>query len=303
VAEDTTPTPVTPTEPPVTPRFRDAYQRYLDEFRALPNSEISQVNLDVPTAVTSTLGALAEIRALRPQIASEIPSFDLVRFDKLEGYTLALGHAHALYLAASEPTESLEELSKTAAGTRELLSSDAAALAQRGFIDGVKLRALKGPIGYRNLAFDLFTLAALLRDNWAKVAGKTAVQLSELDAAETLADRLLTAVGNREQGPAIVAETSDIRQRAFTLFVKAYDDVRRAVSFLRWHDDDADTIAPSLYAGRGNGRRKAPAQPAPTPVPAAVSGNAPAAAAKEPAAADAAPHALGLPGSSPYTTA
>jgi hypothetical protein len=35
----------------------------------------------------------------------------MVQFDKLEAYTLALGHAHALYLAASQPAESIEELS------------------------------------------------------------------------------------------------------------------------------------------------------------------------------------------------
>jgi hypothetical protein len=67
------------------------------------------------------------------------------------------------------------------------------------------------------------------------------------------------AAGQREQGPAVVVETARIRQQAFTLLVKAYDETRRAVSFLRWREGDADTIAPSLYAGRG-GRGK-PAAP------------------------------------------
>jgi hypothetical protein len=50
-----------------------------------------------------------ELAALR-QIVGEMPNFDLARFDKLEGYTLALGNAHTLYLAASTPTESLEDI-------------------------------------------------------------------------------------------------------------------------------------------------------------------------------------------------
>lgn len=51
-----------------------------------------------------------------------------------------------------------------------------------------------------------------------------------------------------------VAASTLVRQQAFTLFVKAYDEVRRAVSFLRWKERDADTIAPSLYGAR-NGTR------------------------------------------------
>jgi hypothetical protein len=249
------------------PRFRDAYQHLLDEIRKVPDTEIVTINIDVPTAVTTALGVLPEIRTFRPQIATDIPSFDLARFDKLESYTLALGHAHTLYLAASNPPESISDLSDSGTKARELLLSDATALAARGFIDGEKLKTLKGPHGYRNLAFDLFTLASLLRDNWDRIAGKTAVQTEELDQAETLADRLLTAVGMKEQQPVVAAESSDIRQRAFSLFVNAYDDARRAVSYLRWHQGDVDEVAPSLYAGRGGNTKRKPEPQPPAPAP------------------------------------
>lgn len=54
---------------------------------------------------------------------------------------------------------------------------------------------------------------------------------------------------------------------------RAYDDARRAVTYLRWHEDDADEIAPSLYAGRGGRRPRsdeaeaaaAPSSSGPTP--------------------------------------
>jgi hypothetical protein len=90
-----------------------------------------------------------------------------------------------------------------------------------------------------------------------KISGKTPLHLDELDRAETLAGRILTAVGEREQGPAIAAASAQTRQRAFTLFVKAYDQVRRAVQYLRWDEDDIDRIVPSLYAvARTASRRK-----------------------------------------------
>jgi hypothetical protein len=128
--------------------------------------------------------------------------FDIDKFDKLEMYALALGHAHALWMGASTPSQSLEELLERGGALRLMMVVDATALAQRHLINGQNLKDLKGANGFRNLAFDLLTLAAVLRDAWSHVAGKTAVSLEELDQAENLADQLLTAVGVREQGPA-----------------------------------------------------------------------------------------------------
>lgn len=238
------------------PRFREAYQNLIDEIHAVPTEKLVVINIDIPTTVTTALGVLPEIRALRSRIATEMPQFDLARFDKLEAYTLALGHAHALYMAASEPSEALDELVESAAKLREVLVADATALAQRNLIDGERLRELKGAKGYRNLAFDLFALAAMMRAVWTNISGKTALHLDELDEAETLADRILTAVGEREQGPAIAAVSAENRQKAFTLFVTAYDQVRRAAHYLRWDQEDTDKIVPSLYAARTANRRK-----------------------------------------------
>ena len=47
----------------------------------------------------------------------------------------------------------------------------------------------------------------------AAISGKTALQLTELDQAETLGDRILTTVGQREQDPAVVAASAETRHR------------------------------------------------------------------------------------------
>ena len=98
------------------PRFRDAYQSLLGEIRAVPASELVPINLDIPTAVTTALGALPEIRALRSRVVAEMPQLDVARFDKLEAYTLAVGHAHALY--------GVDPVSRTPNGASKLLESD-----------------------------------------------------------------------------------------------------------------------------------------------------------------------------------
>jgi hypothetical protein len=150
-----------------------------------------------------------------------------------------------------------------------LLLSDATALAKRGVLDAQKLRELKGGPGYKNIAFDLLTLVAMFRDKWSVLEGKTLIQPKELKDAQMLADRLISAVGEREQTPAQAIE-AERRQRAFSLFVKAYDQARRAISYLRWEQGDVDSIAPSLYSGRGNVKRRAEVIEAPAPVPVAT---------------------------------
>jgi hypothetical protein len=42
----------------------------------------------------------------------------------------------------------------------------------------------------------------------------------------------------------------------FTQFIQAYDDARRAIAYLRWHEGDADDIAPSLHVNKGSGASK-----------------------------------------------
>ena len=68
------------------PRFREAYQSLLAEMGALPNDELTNVNLDIHTAVTTVLGLLPKIRGLRSQITASFRDFDIVQFDKLEAY-------------------------------------------------------------------------------------------------------------------------------------------------------------------------------------------------------------------------
>jgi hypothetical protein len=82
------------------------------------------------------------------------------------------------------------------------------------------------------------------------------IKREDLQRAEAIAVAILRTVGLQEQGPTAIAATTDARLRAFTLFVRTYDHVRRGISYLRWEQDDVEAIAPSLYQGRG-GRKKA----------------------------------------------
>jgi hypothetical protein len=240
----------------------EIYAKLLPELSSLSKDELTFINVDMPSVVATVLGALPEVRALRSEL-ERVPDFDLATFDKLEDYATALGYTHAQYVTATQPSDDLEALSEEALGVREQLLADATALSLRGFIDGNRLKELRGANGYKNLATDLQGLAGILQESWAAVQGRSGVEMADLERAMKLGQRLLRVVGLREQGPATAAVATDIRQRAFTVLTRAWDQVRRAVMFLRWNIGDADQIAPSLYAGRGN-RRKTPVE---TPLP------------------------------------
>jgi hypothetical protein len=293
------------------PQYKDAYDRALPAARALPLGELITINIDVPTAVTTVIGKLPQIRSFSDQIADELVKFDRTNIDQLETYTLATAHAHALYLSASAPPEAVVKLQADATALRDMLYSDAVALANRGLVSGARLGEFKGAVGYKNVAFDLLGLTALLREAWPQIQGNTALKSEELDKADLIGEQLVNAVGTREQNGA-TTEVTQLRQRVFTLFLNAYDEVRRAVSYLRWHEDDVDGIMPSLYAGRTRRKTDVPAEP-PEPPPAgggtatkttdgAATAAAPAAAANTNGAkAVTNGGSTGTPGSSPFS--
>jgi hypothetical protein len=243
--------------------FVSGYRQVEAEIHAVPESELLHLNLDIPSAVATVLGALPEIQELHDEMAG-LSGFDIARISRLRTYAWALGHAHAMHRAAIAPPDSVAELAERAADLREILHADATALAKRGHLEEASVAKLKSGLGYKNLAIDLVGLVGLFRDHWDGISSKTAVEPAELEEAGQLAQRLITTVGLREQAPAVIEAASLTRQKAFTLLAKAYDDARRAVTFLRWHEGDVDSIAPSLYAGRG-GRKKAATLATPAP--------------------------------------
>jgi len=107
---------------------------------------------------------------------------------------------------------------------------------------------------------------------WNEVRDRTPVTLAELDRAAATAEKLLRAVGLRDEAAPTVAEATVVRRKAFALFMRVYARARAAVQYLRAEVGDADEIAPSLYAGRVKHRKPRGEPPQGTPAP-SESGN------------------------------
>jgi hypothetical protein len=241
--------------PPQLLLYQEAYDRALRATAALSEQDLVPVNINVRDAVATVIGALPTIMAYRDE-AAKLHGFDIAHFDQLQLHSLAVGYAHAKFLAASAPPVALAALNENATKLRDTMYHDAIALALRGLIEREQIARFKTNVGYKNLASDLLGLVRVFRASWEKIASRTGVQPSDLEQAELLGQRLTAAVGIREQALATVAQAQDQRQRNFTLFSRSYDQVRRAIRFLRWDNDDIDQICPSLFARRGGSRRK-----------------------------------------------
>lgn len=291
-----------PAATPVQPEAKEflaGFQRVEADVRAVPERDLVPVNLDVPSAVATALGSLPEILQRRDEVAA-LKGVDMAKFDKIRDYAFAVAHAHSEYRAAVGPSDTIGTLSEEVAELREQLFLDAQGLGRRGLLDASRVEKLRSGVGHKNIAFDVVGLVSLFRERAQELAGKTAVTVQELDHAAELAQKLVTAVGLKEQSPAGVTAAALLRQQAFTLFTQAYDEARRAIAFLRWHTGDGDTIAPSLWAGRGGRKPAEPDTTAPIVAATPTDGTTKPSAGTVASTAPSTTPATGLPGATPF---
>jgi len=243
----------------------------LPEVQAIEADDLVAIGVDVKSVTATVLAALKEIRKLSTEIVRAEPRWDAAALDKLQKAAYALNWANAQYLAAGQPANDLLAMVDEGMKLRDRLILDARTLASRGLVDSTRLDNVQLGVGYKNLSADLLVLATVLRDAWPVIQGKCATEKAELDRAAQLGQLIIGVVGEREKAASGATTASDVRARVFTLVVKMYDDLRRVITFLRWKGEEAERLAPSLYANRGGRRRsdvpevQPPAPPAAPP--------------------------------------
>jgi hypothetical protein len=273
--------------------IRTAYQDTAPERAALSAEQLVAVNVDVPQVITTALKALKNLVALRPDV-SMLTKIDIAPYDKITVYAHALRFAQNRYVAASAQREILPETMDNAMRFREILLAESKSLLARGLIDRRPIDGLKGGNGYTGVAQDIGALVEVLRDHADDASAKVMALVQE---AEVVAESINSAIVKRGDQQSTVDAVSDERQRAFTLLCHAYDEARRAVTFLRWHEGDADTLVPSFYGGRTRKSKSGGETETPAPVDATAS-----TAPNEHVVPAKAPEpAPGSPGSSPFT--
>jgi hypothetical protein len=160
--------------------------------------------------------------------------FDLNQLDRLEIYSRALIHCHALYLSVKAPPEELKAVITETSRIRSLLRSDLDVLVKHGVISGLPAEGIRRNKAHKSIANDILVYVNLMRAHWNTVSSQCGTSQAELERSEALAAKLIRILGYRDRTPQEVSASNLQRRQAFTLFVRAYDEVRRAVTYVRW---------------------------------------------------------------------
>jgi hypothetical protein len=175
---------------------------------------------------------------------------DVVRPDRVELYARALTHACSACDQVRRDPDDIRGPYEAALRLRGTLHGDVVALIRRGLIPEEAMAGYRALRGFENVAGDLELLVRVLKQNRERIHGRCATRPIEITRAAVLASRVRIGLERRDQGSFRIDGAADLRARCFTLFARAYDEIRRAVVYLRWHEGDADDIAPSIYAAR-----------------------------------------------------
>lgn len=238
-----------------------AFEAVRAEIVAVPVQALLPINLDVPRAARQGLVVAERLAPLLAEL-STMHHLDVERVRRLPTYALALLHAHDQAAGPDGGTTPLANLLAQAIPLRADLLRTAETLAHFGLVSRERVAFIRRGHGHADTAADLHALGVLLGRAWPSIADKVAITRAQVDRAIPLSAQLQQALGVRESDDDPLVERTDprhVRMQAFTLFVAAYDECRRGVSHLRWHEGDAAEIVPSLYRGRG-GRGAAPEQ-------------------------------------------
>lgn len=238
-----------------------AYERVRDEIASVADSDAAQMNIDVTAAIARVQFVAPAIGALREAHAHHLQAVDLARVARLADYADALAYLHTDFVHQDRPVDLLPAMYAEALRFRETVLAVGRVLVRLRLLESSVFDRAGSVQGYRNVGYELGNLCGKLLDAYPHISGRCPLSEEQLLRGKHLAARLVVGVAVRTTTRAQRTSVTIERRRAYTLMVRAYDEARRMVAFVRWHEGDADAIAPSLYAGRRRKRSRASAVP------------------------------------------
>jgi hypothetical protein len=122
-------------------------------------------------------------------------------------------------------------------------TTPAVRLRERGLIDARAARDVQHVARIESdvyrLGFQLMALAAVLRGCWTDTSADGVLIERQLTEAELLSDQLMLLFSEQNRAEADHTERkAEQRQRNFTLLMRAYTQVRRAIGYVRFEHGD-----------------------------------------------------------------
>lgn len=235
-----------------------AYLQLVPQYRAIPADRVIRITLDVTYCVTHTFGVLAEVEKLKDDLERECPTLPKDLPHQLRQAAYGLAYAETMKRGAADaPEEDRDDPVAAVRAIRDHLAGDVVPLIKRGRVSGESVKLSQGN-SPRNVAFDVLKLVSAIDGNLEYLDGRSLTTRADLEAAAAAAENLLEYLGTKEQSTENAEEVSLMRQRAMTLFVELFEELRWGVRFTRRKQKDANLIMPSLYTLRA--KRKSAAE-------------------------------------------
>jgi hypothetical protein len=235
-----------------------AFIRVQFEIEAQDPNNLTPYNVDILSATSTAIGVAPQLSEYRDR-AAKLPDFDIRCFDGLVDFAKAAWYLHVTNLPPVEPPDAAQVQQEMTALRAKLLMW-AQPLAASGKFSQAAVDAIRQGSGMKDAASDLVSLVTLYRSVWDQVRTMCGVTEQDLLRAAVIGPAVFSMVSRSENapGPSLTDVALKVRQ-AWSLLDRAYQQCRRAVTWFRFLEGDADTIAPSLR--RNAGRRAAADKP------------------------------------------
>jgi hypothetical protein len=102
-----------------------------------------------------------------------------------------------------------------------------------------------------------------------QIENKCGITSEHLKAATQMSTRLARLRGEDQLSQEAVEDLTEERKRAFTQVIRAYDEARAVIAFLRRREGDAEQITPNLYIANTRRRKTLASAAKPSPKPSA----------------------------------
>jgi hypothetical protein len=228
---------------------QQAFERVKPELEALKMDELALMNVDLVSATSIALGVSERILAHRERMA-KLPEFDVQNVDKLIDYAKAAWYVYVTNLPAPEPADAAELVNEVSELRAKMLMW-ATPLVGAGKFDAAAIARIKEGAGNKDAAGDLVALVGLYRAKWEDVKSICGVTEQDLARGAVIGPAVFAMLSRREFQSTSTTDGSLRVRRAWTLLDRAYNQCRRALGFLRFDEEDADTLAPSLRRNQG----------------------------------------------------
>jgi hypothetical protein len=213
-----------------------------------PDDILRDVRVSARVTVGMVEAAVGRVLPLRGELIALCGERAAPVLDRLPIYARATTQA-GVEEKALALSNNLSELHEALRADYGLVITELDSLVMRKVLESSVIAPARGIQGYEETIQSMRVAIFVARKHWSTIEGKTQLTAAILDGAALKADTLERAIIERDGGIA-QAPAVELRVRALSKLLKEYDELRRMVTYLRWHERDYDTLAPSPFTGR-----------------------------------------------------